>query len=179
MKNKHIANYISFVRIILSIVLLFLDFYSILFLLVYIACGLSDILDGYIARKLKIESDFGAKLDTIGDIAMFGVLLYFIIPLLITFKLIIFWIILISFIRIISILINYIKYNTFAMIHTYGNKITGLVLFSTPILIHVLSIFSISFMVCIIASISAVEELIINITSKRLDLNKKSIFCFK
>lgn len=175
MKRKYIANYISFIRIILSIVLLFLDFYSLSFLLIYLSCGFSDILDGYIARKMKIESNFGAKLDSVADITMFGVLMFFLIPRIIIFKLIILWVLAIALIRFISVIINYFKYNSFAMIHTYGNKITGFVLFSTPIIIHFISLFLICVVVCVVASLSAIEELIINIFSKELDLNKKSI----
>ena len=175
MKIKYIANYISFIRIILSIVLLFFDFYSISFLVIYISCGLTDVLDGYIARKMKIESNFGARLDSIADIIMFGVLLFFLIPKIIIFKLIIIWILAIALIRFISLIMNYGKYHSFAMIHTYGNKITGLLLFSTPILIHFIPLFVICVLVCVVGSLSSIEELIINIRSKQLDLNKKSI----
>lgn len=175
MKSKYIANYISSIRIILSIVLLFLDFYSLSFLLIYLSCGLSDVLDGYVARKMKIESNFGARLDSIADIMMFGVLLFFLIPKIIIFKLIIIWILAIALIRFISLIINYGKYHSFSMIHTYGNKITGLVLFSVPVLIHLIPLFIVCVLVCLVASLFAIEELIISISSRQLDLNKKSI----
>ena len=53
---KHIANYISISRIIMSIVLIATAPFSVMFYIIYIYCGISDMLDGYIARKSKNES---------------------------------------------------------------------------------------------------------------------------
>lgn len=36
---------------------------------VYLLCGLSDMLDGALARRLKAESELGSKLDSLGDLA--------------------------------------------------------------------------------------------------------------
>jgi CDP-diacylglycerol---serine O-phosphatidyltransferase len=46
--------------------------YSIAALLL-LAGVLFDMLDGYLARKLKQESDFGAELDSLSDLVTFGV----------------------------------------------------------------------------------------------------------
>ena len=65
------ANVITLMRIGLAISLLFIRKYSPLFLILYSICGFTDILDGYIARKTRTESKFGAKLDTIADLLFF------------------------------------------------------------------------------------------------------------
>lgn len=65
------ANIITLTRIIFSISLPFIKKNNLLFLLLYTICGLTDILDGYIARKTKTESSFGAKFDTIADLIFF------------------------------------------------------------------------------------------------------------
>jgi len=45
------------------------------FLILYVICGLSDVLDGIIARKTNTTSNFGAKLDTIADFIFVTILL--------------------------------------------------------------------------------------------------------
>ena len=65
------ANVITLIRMGLAISLLFIKKYSISFLIIYTICGFTDILDGYIARKTKTESNFGAKLDTISYLLFF------------------------------------------------------------------------------------------------------------
>ncbi|MCC9296275.1 CDP-alcohol phosphatidyltransferase family protein [Clostridium sp. WLY-B-L2] len=50
---KAIANYISFSRIILSLILVFVGGLNTAFYAIYIICGFSDIIDGVIARKTK------------------------------------------------------------------------------------------------------------------------------
>ena len=53
---KNIANYITLARIVLTVVLFLLEPFSIPFLIIYGLCGLTDIADGIVARKLKIQS---------------------------------------------------------------------------------------------------------------------------
>ncbi len=43
---------------------------------VYLLCGLSDMLDGALARRLKAESELGSKLDSLGDLAFVIVCAY-------------------------------------------------------------------------------------------------------
>lgn len=174
--NK-VPNIITILRIVLSILFLFIKPYSIYFYIIYILCGLSDILDGYIARKINSATQRGALLDTIADITMVFILFIVLIPIIkIPYKALI-WIVIISLIRIISIIVAFYKYNTLVMLHTYSNKLIGIALFLTIIFyknIHSNSI--LIYIVCIIATISSAEELAIHITSKKLNRDIKSIF---
>ena len=79
---KNIANYISISRIIMAIVLLLPKTFSKTFYIIYIYCGLSDILDGFLARKYKITSKFGAKIDSIADMLFVVVSLLKILPVI-------------------------------------------------------------------------------------------------
>lgn len=170
------ANVITLIRICLAISLLFIKKYSPLFLIIYSICGFTDILDGYIARRTRTESNFGAKLDTIADLLFFIVMFIIMLDILLKDIIFILFIIIILLIRILSIIIVLKKYNKFAILHTYTNKITGLLLVFIPYYIFLNSANIVMYIIGVIALLSSVEELAINIKSKKLDLNKKSIF---
>lgn len=173
---KVIPNCISVIRIIFSLVLIFVKPLSVAFYAIYIICGLSDIVDGFIARKTGTTSILGAKLDSIADIIMIGILLFLLYPIINPKIEIIIWVILIAIIRLIAMIVALKKYKTFASIHTYGNKITGMILFLFPILIPYIHTTVLIYIICVMASISAIEELIIQLTSSELQLDKQSIF---
>jgi CDP-diacylglycerol--glycerol-3-phosphate 3-phosphatidyltransferase len=82
--------------------------------------------------------------------------------------------IIIALIRVINVVIAAYKYRTFAIIHTLGNKITGLLVFFTPVLI-LLHNDMVLWLVCITAAISALEETLIHITANKLNLDRLSI----
>lgn len=64
------ANIITAVRIVCSIALLFFPGFSPAFYTLYIVAGISDILDGTVARKTGTISEFGSKLDTVADFVL-------------------------------------------------------------------------------------------------------------
>ena len=66
--KKHIANIITGSRIIFSLPLLFISLSSAWFYILYLLCGLTDMIDGAIARRTGAVSKFGARLDTASDL---------------------------------------------------------------------------------------------------------------
>ena len=67
-----IASYISVSRILLIFPILLLtyyqnEFYNWISLIIFIFAGITDYLDGYIARKTNTESSLGALLDLLAD----------------------------------------------------------------------------------------------------------------
>ena len=172
---KNIPNYISIARILASIGLVFVKPLSSLFFFLYIVCGVSDALDGYIARRLGVSSKFGQVLDSVADLIFIGIVLLIFIPIINLPQWILIWIIIIALIRFLSIIIGYIKYRQISFLHTIANKFTGLVLFFFPMFFAVLGRDLTAILICCIASISATEELIITVTSKTLERDIKSI----
>ena len=149
-----LPNIISFLRIICSVVLIVIKPLSILFFCLYVICGISDMLDGMVARKLKLETDFGALLDSIADTILIIVLCYVMISILDWENWIIDWIVVIAIIRILSLLVGGYKFHTFATIHTYGNKVAGFSLFLFPIIVNLCGMKVTSIVLCIIATSS-------------------------
>lgn len=173
---KYIPNVLSFSRIILSIVLFYLNPEKLPFILIYIICGITDVLDGFIARKINATSEFGAKLDSVADVIIISVILFKFIPILkLNFYMMI-WIVVIALIKVSSIIVIFIRFKQFGMIHTYLNKLTGLLIFVYPILNYFISCKFYLYLVFIIATITSLEEISICSTIASLDLDKKSYF---
>ncbi len=69
---KNLPNYITIFRLILVFVFIFLfssdiDNKSLYCVITFLVAGLSDVLDGFLARKFKIESNFGKLMDPLAD----------------------------------------------------------------------------------------------------------------
>jgi phosphatidylglycerophosphate synthase len=173
---KSVANYISISRIVISLALLITKPLSSLFLFIYLIIGLSDILDGYIARKTCSTSKLGEKLDSMADMIFDVILIIILYPVVNPRILILIWIAIIAIIRIISVGIVCMKYKTFGMVHTLANKGTGLLLFLFPLFYSVIQSEALIYFICTIATISAIEELFIDFLSKEWQANRKSIF---
>ena len=173
---KYLPNIITLFRILLSISLLFMDLFSVGFVLIYLLCGLTDAIDGFIARRLKAESLLGARLDTIADIVMFAVILYIFIPHVAFSRMLVIWLLAILLIRLVSMALVYFKYHKFAILHTVSNKVTGFLLFFVPLAIGTGMELAAIDIVCAVASVSALEELAIHVFSKSLAVDRKSIF---
>jgi phosphatidylglycerophosphate synthase len=173
---KSAANYLSIARMLLAITLIFVKPLSIAFFIIYLACGISDAFDGYVARKAGTASKLGEKLDSVADFMMVMVLIVLLYPIINpTFRIII-WIVIIGIVKIAAVIVTFIKYKTLGMLHTYSNKITGFMLFAFPLTLSFAKSDVLIYIICAAASISAIEELVIDISSKEFEANKKSIF---
>jgi CDP-diacylglycerol--glycerol-3-phosphate 3-phosphatidyltransferase len=173
---KTVANYITISRIFFAVALALAEPLSLVFLALYIACGVSDIIDGYIARKTNTVSSFGEKLDSVADLIMVLILLVVLAPIVQPTFSVIIWVVIIGIIRVMSMIVVLLKFNTFSILHTYGNKATGFMLFAFPILLAFFPSELLMYIICAAATISASEELLIHLTSSKLQTNKRSIF---
>lgn len=110
---KYLPNCITMSRIILSIALLVIHTFSPMFFVIYTYCGVSDVLDGFFARKFNLSSENGARLDSISDIIFYGITAVKIMPSLFGVLMPpIWWLIaVVLVIRIISYAVAMIKYH--------------------------------------------------------------------
>ena len=181
MRKKHqliCADILTLLRIAGTILLMFFRPLSAGFFWVYAMTGLTDALDGWIARKTKTASDFGARLDSVADLLFYTVILLRVFPVLWSTLPGIIWyaVAAVLVVRISAYLVAVIKYHRFASMHTYLNKLTGMAVFLVPIML--VTAFAVPFCwgVCAVAAASSLEELAIHLHSGAYCPNRKSFF---
>ena len=138
--------------------LLFIPLSSAWFYILYLFCGLTDMIDGTIARKTGAVSKFGAKLDTVSDFVFMIVCCVKILPIIRIPEFLWVWITLIALIKILNIVAVLIRKKKLISIHSVLNKITGLALFLLPTTLNfVESTYSVV-IICVIATIAVMQE---------------------
>ena len=177
LKHKNLPNYITSLRIIGTMAMLFMKPLSKIFLVTYAVAGITDVLDGFIARKMGSISELGSKLDSAADLLLYFVMLVKIFPVM--------WVTLphaiwfavgaIVAVRFCAYMVAAIKYKRFAAQHTYMNKASGLAVFTIPFAIVTIIAVPFCWGVCVVAMIASMEELIIHLLSKEYNPNKKTI----
>lgn len=172
----NVADTITSMRMAVSLFLLFLPLKSIWFLVVYTFAGLTDVLDGWIARRSGKASEFGARLDSISDLLFYGVLLTRLIPVLYqTFQVEIWYAVSgIVLVRLAAYATAAVKYHRFASLHTWLNKLTGMAVFLLPYVLLISSGVVYSWAVCILAFAASSEELAIHLLRTDYLADRKS-----
>lgn len=152
------ANTITFFRIAASIVLLFCPVFSPAFYAFYIAAGLSDMLDGFVARKTDTVSKLGARLDTIADFVLVVVCLIKLLPVLRIPAWLYIWIGIIAIIKVVNIISGFVVQKRFVAVHSAMNKATGALLFLLPLTILVFPLKYSAIVDCAAATFAAIQE---------------------
>ena len=157
--RKQIANIITISRIVFSICMLPCAVISIEFNILYLLCGITDMVDGTIARKTKSISEFGARMDTAADFIFTVVSSAKILPFIHLPGWLWIWIFIIATMKSYNILWGFIRGKRLICIHTILNKITGFLLFLFPLTLGFIEPIYSSVMVCIVATVSAINEI--------------------
>lgn len=132
--------------------------FSVTFYALYITAGLTDMADGWVARRTNTVSEFGAKLDTIADLAFVAVCLMKLLPVMDVPVWLYVWIGIIALIKLTNIVSGYVMQKQFVAVHSVMNKITGVLLFILPLTLSFIDLRYSAVVVCIIATFAAVQE---------------------
>lgn len=172
------ADTVTALRIVFSLFLPFLPLYSFWFFFVYTLTGLTDVLDGFIARKTGTAGSFGAKLDSIADLVFYSIMLVRFLPTLWQALPRAIWyaVAAVLAVRLAAYLTAAVKYHRFASLHTWLNKVTGAAVFLLPFALAVHWEVPYCIMVCALGLIASAEELWIHLFQKEYDENRKSVF---
>lgn len=173
----NIADTVTALRIAASAVLLFLPLQSVGFLAVYTLTGLTDAMDGWLARKTGTASEFGARLDSVADLLFYGVLLLRLFPVLWQRLPVEIWyaVAVIILVRLAAYAAAAIKYHRFSSLHTWLNKLTGAAVFLLPYVLAISSGVGYCWAVCAMAFASSTEELLIHLCRRDYRADRKSI----
>ena len=172
------ADTVTSVRIACSFVLLKLPMSSPEFILIYTLVGLTDVLDGWLARKTGTASDFGAKLDSIADLLFYGMLLFRLLPVLWLSLPAAVWYVVsaVLLVRVLAYTTAAVKYHRFASLHTWHNKLTGGAVFLLPYMFAVSDGVAYGWAVCLLALAASLEELTIHLFQKEYSADRKTLF---
>jgi len=155
---KTLANGITIIRILCGIALLFCPAFSLTFYAFYITAGVSDMVDGWVARRTHTASELGAKLDTIADIVFVIACLVKLLPILDIPVWLYVWIGVIALIKIINIISSFVVQKRFVAVHSTMNKVSGLLLFVLPLTISFIDFKYTAVVVCFLATFAAIQE---------------------
>ena len=131
---------------------------AISFTVFYIAAGLSDMLDGFVARKTDTVSKLGARLDTIADFVLVVVCLIKLLPVLRIPAWLYIWIGIIALIKVVNIISGFVVQKRFVAVHSAMNKATGALLFLLPLTILVFPLKNSAIVDCAAATFAAIQE---------------------
>lgn len=177
-QKKHaIANYFTALRIAGTICLLPVRLFSPAFYVIYTVCGVSDVVDGVIARATGTTSEFGARLDSIADLTFYTVIVVRLLPSLWIRLPGWFWYLLGAalLVRLASYVAAAVKFHRFASVHTYLNKLTGLAVFSVAYLAQTPALLPACVATVLIALLASLEELLIHLTGTHYRADRKTI----
>ena len=152
------ANFITGIRIVLSIAILLCPALTAPFYALYIISGFTDMVDGTVARKTNTASEFGAKLDTVADFIFVMACLIKLLPVMTILGWFYIWVAVIFLIKVINVISGFVVRKEFVAVHTLMNKVTGALLFILPLTLPVIELRCSAVVVCLVASFAAVQE---------------------
>ena len=152
------ANLITGMRILCSVALLFCPVLSTTFFALYLVAGLTDMIDGAVARKTGTASEFGARLDTAADFIFVVVCLIKLIPVLNIPTWLIIWIVVIALIKATNVVSGYVMRKRFGSVHSAMNKVTGVLMVILPLTLRLIDLKYSGAIVCAAATFAAIQE---------------------
>lgn len=166
---RQIPNCITALRIAATAALLFLQPMTQFFFIIYTLAGATDALDGWLARKLHVCSDFGSKLDSAADLMFYAMMIIRIFPVLWETlpRAIWFGVGAVVLLRLISYIVAAVKLRRFASTHSILNKLTGAAVFALPYIIRTAVATPYCWSLCALSGIGTTLDFIRILTPQR------------
>ena len=175
--KRNAANMITLVRIPCALGIVMSEPFSVMFYTFLTIGGLSDALDGAVARRISGDSPLGATLDSISDLCFFGSTVFSVIlkeygQIGLSAKLV-FSLVVVT--RLISYLIQLVKFRQMAPLHTLLNKFASISIFILLFLIPFIGITAAVIIASAIGIVGGIEEIIIHLLSAKPRSNTLSV----
>lgn len=126
--------------------------------MLYIIAGISDMIDGAVARRTNTVSEFGSTLDTAADIVFTAVCLIKLLPVMNIPVWLYIWIAVIAVIKMANIAAGFIRQKRFISVHSTMNRVTGGLLFVYSLTLPFIDLRFSTEVVCMVASVAAIQE---------------------
>ena len=156
--KKHLANGITVCRMLCSLWMLLCSVFSAPFSVAYLLCGLSDMADGFVARKTDSVTAFGARLDSAADLLFIICASAKLLPALEIPVWLWFGMGAVLAVRLADLAVSLARSGRWLPRHTVLNKVTGLLLFLLPLTVPFVPLQYSAAGVCAIALLAALEE---------------------
>ena len=183
--KKHLANIISGIRIVAgSFLYLFNDFTG-GFIAIYVICGITDLIDGPIARKLGTTSSLGAVLDTIGDAVTYMAFIKILLMRHMIPSWLIIWMLGVLALHIVAGFVSLKRVKKFYIVHSLFGKILGGSIFVLPFAMWIVSKTNLDYMSTVhllitiivgFSTIAGIESLAIQMKTDDLETEIKTIY---
>ena len=157
-RGRLTVNLLSASRIVLCLPLLLMDAMTVPFWVLYLIAGLTDILDGFLARRWGVESNFGARLDSLADFVFVLAVGYKLFPCLKLPAALWMMIGIIALVKIVNAISLYVVRHRIEFLHTKANKLTGFLLFIGMMTIGQSYFISVAWVIACIALFAAIQE---------------------
>lgn len=176
---KHVPNILSVLRIALSPVIVVTADQPMLLAALMLFSGLTDAVDGIIARRFGCRTTLGARLDSLGDWAFFAAVGWVfctryesVVRACLTELLVV------LVIRVVAVGVGWVRFGRVISVHTVGNKLSGMLAFVLLVRIVLRGPVPVGIMraVLIVAIAAALEELVILLRSRTSDPDRRSFF---
>lgn len=174
-----IPNIISGIRIVCAPILLFLAWegHRNAFIVLLFASLVSDVIDGYIARRFNISSKLGAKLDSLGDMAIYltiPICAWWLWPQVLKQEALFVFIAIAAYI--IPLIAGLVKFRKIPSYHTFGAKIAAVFMSIAILLLFLIEFTWIFRIAAIFQALVACEEILITTRLTTLQSNVKSVW---
>ena len=155
---KRIPDLLSMSRIVLCLPLLMVDAMTVPFWVLYVIAGLTDMLDGFLARRWEVESKFGARLDSLADFVLVIAVGYKLFPYLKLSATLWMMIGLIALVKTVNAISSYVVKHKIEFLHTKVNKLTGFLLFIGMMTVGQSYFIPVAWVIACIALFAAIQE---------------------
>ena len=155
---KRIPDLLSMSRIVLCLPLLLVDAMTVPFWVLYLIAGLTDMLDGFLARRWGVESKFGARLYSLADFVFVLTVGYKFFPLLKLPATLWMMIGLIALVKTVNAISSYVVKHKIEFLHTKVNKLTGFLLFIGMMTVGQSYFIPVAWVIACIALFAAIQE---------------------
>ena len=145
-------------RIVLCLPLLLVDAMTLPFWTLYVIAGLTDMLDGFLARRWGVESKFGARLDSLADFMLVLAVGYKLFPYMKLPTALWMMIGLIALVKMVNAICSYVVRHRIEYLHTKAIKLTGFLLFIGMMIVGQSYFIPVAWVIACIALFAAIQE---------------------